>query len=462
VISTVLLGIALLQADSITRADLAASYLRFEQAMELNPPEGSRLRAISQAFDSATLSFFTGRNAAAIEAIDSQTKSLSSTPVDEADLWRFKVRVKPSIVQSDKPFTVTTSILRMYGDASSRLIEVRLRHTTMAKEFSLGSIQTGIEGFASVSIDSVSLPEGEYEVNVSSGGYSITAGHVFACTELPSDAKARFEQEFEALPDEIDDVLVDAVKSRLDLLKDEPSEGNSAEFLANPNQLMESIKRQIELLKQGKNPFNEGKGDFWIRLRGSSPFPVRIYRPEVKATKLPVVIALHGMGGDENMFLEAYGAGLIRRLAIPKSYLLVSPRTEAFSASQENVRALLNFLEKAFVIDRERVYLVGHSMGAGAAITVASRNPELFAGVVAIAGVRSFSPDQSFPPVMFVAGEIDPIASPAQMRRVYDSAKAAGVDSEFKVYEGLGHTMVVAAALPSALDWLLARKSSGG
>ena len=460
--ATVLMGIALLQADSITRADLAASYLRFEQAMEAKPPGESSLRSISQAFDSATIAFFTGRNATAIEAIDSQTRLLTGTPLDEADLWRFKVRVKPSIVQSDKPFIVTTSILRMYGETSSRLIEVKLRHTRMVKEISLGAIQTGIPGFASLSIESITLPEGQYEVTVSSGGFSMTAGHVFACKELPSTANARFEREIEALPEGADSLLVDAVKSRIELLKDEPSEGNSAEFLANPIKLMESIEKQIESLKQGKDPFAEGQGDFWIRLRGSTAFPVRIYVPNTKATKLPVVIALHGMGGDENMFLEAYGAGLIRRLAIPKGYLLVSPRTEAFSGSQENVRALLTFLEKAFVIDKERIFLVGHSMGAGAAITVASRTPELFAGVVAIAGVRSFSPDQSFPPVMFVAGELDAIASPAQMRRVFDSAKAAGAATEFKVYEGLGHTMVVAAALPTALDWLLTRKPSGG
>ena len=60
----------------VTRADLAAAYLRLEQAYFANPPEGEKVSTINRGFDQATMAFFMGRNAEAIRAIDELTESI--------------------------------------------------------------------------------------------------------------------------------------------------------------------------------------------------------------------------------------------------------------------------------------------------------------------------------------------------------------------------------------------------
>ncbi len=450
--------LAVSQPLSVTRADLAAAYLRFEQALETHPPEATEVRSLSQAFDQATLAFFSGRNASAIGAIDAQSKRLLKASESTASLWCYKVRVNPPIVVADQNFKVSLNISQLYGAVADKLFEVALRNEKGEKQVGIGTIRIGLGPFASLSIDGISLPLGRYEVFVTSEGASIVAGHISSVKEMPSAAKSRHLVAIDALPEKADATLVSMVKSRLDLLVDEPSEANSAEFLANPIDLARTIEREVVAISRGENPYRSRGQDFWFRLASANAFPVRVYCPYKDVQNWPVIIALHGMGGDENMFMDGYGAGLIRRLASERGFVLASPRTESFSGSDKNVETLLRFLDDSYGIDRSRVYLLGHSMGAGAAMSIASRSPESFAGVVAIAGGRAVSSDVKVPPTLLIGGEVDFLATPTQMSRTLDAMKSNGQNVELRILQGYGHTMVVQAVLPDAVGWLLSRR----
>ena len=71
--------------------------------------------------------------------------------------------------------------------------------------------------------------------------------------------------------------------------------------------------------------------------------PYRLYRPKSIGNRpAPAVVALHGAGADETAFLEAYGAGRIRRLADSLGFIVVTPFTNAMLRTSANLPRLLD------------------------------------------------------------------------------------------------------------------------
>jgi hypothetical protein len=68
-------------ATSATRADLGEAYLRMDKAYVTASLTDSARTALNQQFDRATLRFFAGRSAEAINIIDSATMRLTGAPL---------------------------------------------------------------------------------------------------------------------------------------------------------------------------------------------------------------------------------------------------------------------------------------------------------------------------------------------------------------------------------------------
>ena len=85
------------------------------------------------------------------------------------------------------------------------------------------------------------------------------------------------------------------------------------------------------------------------------------------------------------MFFETYGAGRFIELAKTRNWVVVCPR-QALSGLSISVDAMLPMLESDLGVSFERVFLVGHSMGAAQAIEQVSKSPERIAAVAAIGG----------------------------------------------------------------------------
>jgi predicted esterase len=163
------------------------------------------------------------------------------------------------------------------------------------------------------------------------------------------------------------------------------------------------------------------------------------------------------------MFMDGYGAGLIKTLARERGAVLATPRTGAFSGAggAEAFDALLETLRTDYRIDPKRVFVLGHSMGGMATnALLASRGGKIAAGAC-LCGFQGFAEGTSgIPPVLIVAGEIDPIVSPARIEPAFRKAKAAGLPVEYRLIANYGHTLTVAKVLPDAVAWLFARSRS--
>jgi predicted esterase len=198
-------------------------------------------------------------------------------------------------------------------------------------------------------------------------------------------------------------------------------------------------------------------GQFWLTIpTGTSPTYTRLFVPEqAKAGKpLPLVVALHGAGGSENLFFDAYGYGLIARLAKERGWLVVAPRAGWLFDAAPPVAAFVDELAKTYPVDKQRVYLVGHSMGAMQTVALAQQSPGRFAAIAALGGGGGLSKPAVFQnlPTFIGCGKEDFLLAGAKgLAQALERSGAKRVT--FKEYPNVEHMLVVQEALPEVFKF---------
>ena len=471
-------------APAPTRADLARSYLRFEGFWKRFPPPPERLAEAQRAFDRATVTFFLGNTSAALRTIDGLALDLLP-PEMRAPAQQFGLRarfdppvgrwVKDANGAPPRKLVVRVRLETLYRieGEEDRARRVRVDVTSpgeMNKTVATWERTDWVPGtpFEHELVLNAPVPFG-YDVSVRLDGQEKIASRVGAWPVLQrslDDARRANEAELDALAQRTgteDLPLVAALaacRSRNALLVDTPNESSSAQFLARPEDLAFAVEAELAALKDGRDPYRRRAGDLWRTVRaGKNGLPVRVFAPPAACSdaKVPLVIALHGAGGDENMFFEGYGAGAIVELAKAKGFLVAAPLVGFGGLSGDAFDALVTELVYDYAIDPERVYVVGHSMGAGAACALAASRRERLAAVACFAG-GSAPKDRKMAPTRIWAGELDPLAKPDGLVRLAANAAQDGAPIECEVVAGYGHTLVVGAKLDAAIEWLLAHR----
>ncbi len=244
-----------------------------------------------------------------------------------------------------------------------------------------------------------------------------------------------------------------SARARVALLVDTVSAERSAEFLAQPATLARAVTAEVAALEKGRNPYARAVGDLWRVYRGvnGAPVPMRVIAPRAAASRaVGMLIALHGAGGDENMFANGYGQGVAARLAREHDLLFVSLATTPFMASAAQFDSLLAVLGREYRLDASRVYVIGHSMGAGAAARLAQERPQALAAVACLAGGAPVTAAGA-PPMLFIGAELDPIIPAARVK----AAAAATPTGSYEERPNEGHTLMVRGGVLRAVPWLL-------
>ena len=195
-------------------------------------------------------------------------------------------------------------------------------------------------------------------------------------------------------------------------------------------------------------------GDLWLTLStGRGEVPVRLRAPADAAGPLPVLFLHHGAGGSENMFFDTCGAGRAAALGIERGWLVVAPRQGLFGLALD-VEEMLELLGDSFEIDTSRVFLVGHSMGAGQVAKQVGLHPETVAAAVALGGGAAAPGGEKAQrvPWLVAAGTADfgrPGAAALAKR-----LEAAGATVDFREYPDVEHMVIVQAALDDVFRFL--------
>ncbi|HHS14393.1 MAG TPA: hypothetical protein ENN03_11595 [bacterium] len=461
----------------VSRADFAASYLRFEQAFLTASLDSAETVRVNREFDALTLLFFSRSYDRAVRKLHELTSSLSSGGAIPAAAASLAVRVEPSIYvfgqdKNPAPFLRIESLYALPESFVSIDLAAEIRppdgSPSQKPVLCVPFTAEWEEGrFINIElpfpIDPSTIEPGMHDLGIRLNTEFIRTGSWTIVRNDLDDVRERNDRRIESLRIGTEHELRDALESvsaRNRLLASHPSPENTAQAVLDLALLAEAVENEIEALRRKENPFRERKGDSWRVI----PFeehrvPVRVYAPGTGRPDAgwPLLIAFHGAGGDENMFMEGYGAGLIRTLADSGGVVIASPFANAFAGVNGTALfdRLLEMLSKDYCLDMVRVYLIGHSMGAGVVNRLVQARSQKIAAAACLCGFRGFGETvESVPPVLVIAAELDPLAGPARIRPAVEEAAARDLPVTYRMVPGYGHTLVVSHKLPDVFTWL--------
>ncbi len=219
----------------------------------------------------------------------------------------------------------------------------------------------------------------------------------------------------------------------------------AAKRLARTSGLLESLTKNTPHFGMS----HTGDQTFTIP-NGKRPVPVRFDLPKgvTKEKPVPLVIALHGAGGTENLFFEGYGAGQIVKECEKRNWLLVAPGSGLKFGSGPPVKVIIDELATRYPIDRKKIFIVGHSMGAAQTIALCQSHPGLFAGAAALGGGGAVKTPMAFDelPIFVGVGTADFALNGS--RELMKNLKAGGAKNlTVKEYPKIEHMAIVREAL---------------
>jgi len=224
------------------------------------------------------------------------------------------------------------------------------------------------------------------------------------------------------------------------------------------------LLREVESLCQSvseKKKFytRERTGQHWLSLvvkpdprAEETVVPLRVLVPAKWNEKSPppLVVALHGAGGSENMFFEGYGNGKIVRLCQERGWMLVAPRV----GLRLPLAAVLDELHTRYPFERTKVFLLGHSMGAATAVQAVGLEPTRYAGVVALGGSGTVKASDDLKKVPFYIGVGAQDFALTGARNLKDRLEKAGVTSvTLQELADVEHLGIVQQSLPTAFQF---------
>ena len=216
----------------------------------------------------------------------------------------------------------------------------------------------------------------------------------------------------------------------------------------------------------------------------------RLLRPEVEqeGEKYPLVLFLHGSGerGSDNekqlfhgsqMWLnpvnrENYPAFVLVPQCPESGYWAYTDRPSSFEPDQMPsdiplspvFRTLKELIDTYLVmpqVDKQRVYVIGLSMGAMGTYDLAIRYPDIFAAAIPICGTVNPTRLSAAKDVKFriFHGDADTVVPVSGSRQAYKALKAAGADVEYIEFPGVTHgSWNPAFTQPDFMSWLFSQK----
>jgi predicted peptidase len=196
-----------------------------------------------------------------------------------------------------------------------------------------------------------------------------------------------------------------------------------------------------------------------------------------KDKKNPLIVALHGLGGDGNFLVR----DRLVDLAEEGGYIVVGPMgynvggwygspvvvfrgrsiepPNLSELSEKDVMNVLALMRKEFNVDNKRTYLMGHSMGGAGTLFLAAKYPSDWASIAAIAPAAFLMlkdrkeyltkiKDAGIP-VMVVQGDKDTAVPVTYTRQWIDTMKELGMKYEYIELPGGDHGTVINDGMPN-------------
>ena len=239
------------------------------------------------------------------------------------------------------------------------------------------------------------------------------------------------------------------------------------------------------------------------------PYAVFVSSKVKKNKKAPLVLALHGFSGNHGTFMrsqcveEAEKNGYIMVGAMgysptgpfgmemrmpgppkgkvgapgaangPESKTQAKPKPFMYTGgdiggkkekdpakvtelSEKDTMNVLQMALKEFNIDKNRIYLMGHSMGGGGALHLGEKYSSIWAAVAGVAPAAfgfQWSKDQKLKdvPLLIIVGEDDTLVKGSE--QLADQLKGLDFKVEYKSLPGLDHGEIIGGSMPNVFNF---------
>lgn len=221
----------------------------------------------------------------------------------------------------------------------------------------------------------------------------------------------------------------------------------------------------LDALDAGRDPFAVRRGDLKKAYRSKVDDTLQPYRVFVPSTydgskPYPLVVALHGMGGDENSYFDLYAQGAFKVEAERRGYIVACPKGRQpasmyVGAAETDVVDVIKEVQRSYRIDADRIYMTGHSMGGFGTWSVAMNHPDLFAGLAPVAGGGNPANMSRIAhiPQLVVHGDDDKTVPVERSRVMVAAAKALSTELKYIEIPSGDHITVAARTFKDVFDW---------
>ncbi|MEP0766465.1 MAG: alpha/beta fold hydrolase [Fimbriimonadia bacterium] len=469
----VLTALGTQQEATVTRMDLARCLLRLERAMVLAPLAADKVAEANVAFDRATLAFFAGSFQQAIEQIDRLTGSLDPGFGSPGARVAASVRWKlvPPFAPANQQVALELKCSPIYAladTAGETKLTVKLIDPTGAeqKEYPV-TVSANRTTSAEILLPEKGLDVGTYTLALwSDDADTAVSLRLPVLPSAPEQAGSEATARLRAIT-KTDPKLTDAMASCLARARVMTSPFDTEhELCTDLPAMMSDLAMEVAKLEAGTNPYVGKTGDTWrVRTVSGKEAPFRVYAPPAApgGGPRPLVVAFHGAGGDEHMFFNSYGSGMLRVLAQKHGFVVVTPRTTDYLGKPAEVRKLVELVSAEQGIDRTRVYVLGHSLGGGLASQLATEMSDVFAAACCLASAFGMPKGdvKKAAPTLVITGQKDAVVPAAGVKALVEKVQQASLPVELVSVDGYGHTLLVGAQLPFAVEWLLGHRLTG-
>lgn len=460
---TVLLLFAGSVQAQASRYELGRRLREFEKAWAEHPGDESR-RKTCEPLQQAVGAFFTARFGAAAKSIDEARFALEQTPLSEARRWATSLAVYPNrrlLEASDAELVVETKpfydVVRPEGN--DRLL---LRLVTQAGRNPIAETEAKLVGSsAKITLRLKALPPGDHrlEYEIRRDNQALASGSIGV--SLVGDLEKRLKSlKGGAVTANRETASESATRTTSIALLQSLAQGGVEETDYPAERLLREAEELTAVIRKGSRWFTkERPGDFWLTLvvkpteegKGVTvPLRVMVPAPRKDGSAPPLVVALHGAGGSRNMFFDAYGDGAIVKLCRERGWMLAAP-TVGFLLPLPD---MLDELHARYGFDRSKVFVIGHSMGAAQAMSAASANPRLYAGIVAIGGSGNFKATDELKQLPFFIGVGEKDFALRGAKSLKDRLDKAGVRTAvYRELRDVEHLGIVQQSLRDVFRW---------
>ena len=215
-----------------------------------------------------------------------------------------------------------------------------------------------------------------------------------------------------------------------------------------------------------------------------------------KDKKSPLIVALHGLGGDGNFLVRErlvdlaeeggyivvgpmgynvsgwYGSPIVRFPDRGGSGNTAPPEPSNLSElSEKDVMTVLEIMRKEFNVDNERTYLMGHSMGGAGSLFLGSKHTSDWAAIAGIAPAAFLmlndrkeylgKINNANIPVIIVQGGKDTAVPVEYTRQWVDTMKEIGMKYQYIELPDGDHGTIINDGMPDIFKFFAAHPKAG-